>query len=181
MALDREQLREILRAHRQAGPAQLDITAVIVFDHLRTNVGAIHLGRRIDVRDETHHRPVATFGSRDRTHHIAVFVDFDLLQAKLYHLFEQVVQQQELFGRRGERFAFGIALRVERRIAQQTFQQFFFHILLTFNNCTLPVRPGRPHREKCGREGNDAVPAAHLPLPTLRKLTRPLWPVCCPR
>ena len=107
------QFREIGGAHREF-VVQRDIAAVVAFDNAGADVRPFHIGTGIDVRNEADDRGrLAARRRRDRTGDIAVRIDLDIVQSEGRHLFEQVVQQGQLFGRRRIGFAFRVALRVE--------------------------------------------------------------------
>ena len=91
-----------------------------------------HIGRRVDMRQEADYgRTLLALRGRDGTHHVAVFVDRDILQSESLHLLDQKVQQIPLLGCRGERLAILVALRIDSDIFQETF--FEFHIKYVFN------------------------------------------------
>lgn len=100
------QFREIGGAHREF-VVQRDIAAVVAFDNAGADVRPFHIGTGIDVRNEADDRGrLAARRRRDRTGDIAVRIDLDIVQSEGRHLFEQVVQQGQLFGRRRIGFAF---------------------------------------------------------------------------
>ena len=120
MPLEKSQLRKICQRHRQL-LVQTDISPIVIFNDTGMDIGPTHIGTRIDMRDKTDHRPVFIPGScRNSTHRITIGIDFHILQPQLFHLFGQIIQQNQLFRSRRIGFTLRITLGIESDIFQKT-------------------------------------------------------------
>ena len=95
---------------------EYNIAAVIIFNHLRLDIVAGHIGRSIHMRNKAEYRNVKIHIGWQRTSHIAKFIHLRVSNADAFELFYQVLRKHFLFRRTGETVCAGCGLGIKADI-----------------------------------------------------------------